>query len=143
MNNGNHQVVWEHRQAELWDRIFQATQDVVAFAEALRVNTGTRLVQEELVRAAMRIGSELVRANAADERTAFLHSVQEARLKAIETDYWLRMAYTIQQREELQRDISGLLNQYAAIIDLLQTFTHHIEREPDVIARHTKGPRVT
>lgn len=143
MANGNHHVVWEHRQAELWNRIFQATQDIVAFAEILPENAGTRLVQEELIRSAMSIGSQLVRANAADDRPSFVQAVNEARLKAIETDYWLRMAYTIQKREELQRDISGLLGQYAAIIDLLQTFTHHVEREPDAVSRHTKGPRVT
>jgi len=143
MANSNHQVVWEHRQAELWDRMFQASQDTVAFAETVADTGGTHIVREALVRSALGIGAAVVRANAADDRAVFIEHVTEARLRAIETDYWLRMAYTLQQREEQQRDVSGLLSQYAAIIDLLHTFAQHAKSESSVIARHTRGPRVS
>jgi hypothetical protein len=53
------------------------------------------------------------------------------------------MAYVLQQREEIQRDLSGIVTQYATIIDLLDKFIDHTRAEQDVIARHIKGPRIS
>jgi four helix bundle protein len=138
----DHRATWERRQAELWERIFQATQDVVSLAESLSTGTGIEIVKEAVVRSAMAVGAHLVRANATDDRASFMKYLTEARLQAIETDYWLRMSYVLQQRDELQRDVSSVINQFATIIDLLHTFSRHAAGEPDVIARHTRGPRV-
>lgn len=137
-----HDITWERRQAELWDRIFQVTQDVVTLADSMDDSTGGSVVKSEMVKAAMAIGTQLVRANAADDSTTFHRYVQEARLKAIETDYWLRLAYILQQREDVQRDLSSIITQYTAIVDLLQKFVRHTRTEKNVIARHTRGPRI-
>lgn len=140
--DSQHDITWERRQAELWDRIFQVTQDVVALADSMDDSTGGKVVKNEMVKAAMAIGTQLVRANAADDPPEFHRCVHEARLKAIETDYWLRLAYILQQRDDVQRDLSSIITQYSAIVDLLQKFVRHTGTEKNVIARHTRGPRV-
>lgn len=134
---------WEHKQAELWDRVFQVTQDVVELADSLDNDTGASVVREEMIKSAMAVGVELVRVNAADAKVDFEHHLSEARMKAIETDYWLRMAYVLQEREDVQRDLSGIITQYASIVEMLQKFMRHTKNEKDVLARHTRGPRVT
>lgn len=138
-----HSITWEHRQTELWDRLFQVTSDVVTLADSISADTGGTIVKESMVRCAMSVGAQLVRANAADTSDEFRQSLKEARLKAVETDYWLRMAYVLQQREDVQRDLSSIINQYAGIVDLLDRFLRHAKTEKDVLARHTRGPRVS
>lgn len=138
----HHSVTWEHRQTELWDRLFQVTSDVVTLAGSLDEDAGGAIVRESVVRSAMSVGAELVRANAADTSAEFRAAIRESRLKAIETDYWLRMAYVLQQREDIQRDLSSIISQYAGIVDLLDRFIRHTKSEKDVLARHTRGPRV-
>lgn len=140
MENG-HTAVWEHRRAELWDRIFQVTQDVVTLAETLQETAGTRVVQAELIKAAMDVGKYLARATAAEEETHFQKNIEEARLKAIEADYWLRLAYIVQQREEVQRDLSSIITQYVGIIELLHKMSRHVRSAHDVTA-HTRSPKV-
>lgn len=136
-------VVWERRQAELWDRIFQVTQDVVTLAESLNGSPGLRELREELLRCAMAVGAELVRANAADSPMEFERCVREARLKAIEADYWLRLVYVLQRKDAVQRDLSSIIAQYAAIIGLLQRFVQHTHGEVNVLRRHGKGPLIS
>lgn len=136
-------VVWERRQVELWDRVFQVTQDVVTLVETLDDSVGYKVVRQELVRSATAVGAQLVRANASDSAGEFEHHVKEARLMAIETDYWLRLVYVLQRQEDVQRDLSSVISQYSAIITLLQRFLTHTQGEPDVISRHTKGPRIS
>lgn len=136
-------MVWERRQAELWERIFQVTQDVVTLVEALDDSVGYAVVRQELVRSATGVGAELVRANAADSAGDFERHVKEARMKAIESDYWLRLVYALQQQENVQQDLSSVISQYSAIITLLQRFLSHTQGESDVISRHTKGPKVS
>lgn len=135
-------MVWERRQAELWDRVFQVTHDVVTLAGALEGDRALSVICEDLVRSALAVGIELVRANAADDRAVFQRHVRFARLKAIETDYLLRFVHVVQQRDEVQRDLSSLITQYSAIVDLLERFVRHARNEKDVVARHTRGPRV-
>lgn len=135
--------MWERRQAELWERIFQVTQDVVTLVEALDDSVGYAVVRQELVRSATGVGAELVRANAADSAGDFERHVKEARMKAIESDYWLRLVYALQQQENVQQDLSSVISQYSAIITLLQRFLSHTQGESDVISRHTKGPKVS
>jgi len=136
-------VVWERQQPELWDRIFQVTQDVVTLAESLEDSIGQNVVRTELVKSAMGVGAQLVRANAATEAADFQRHVGEARMLAIEADYWLRLIYVLQQREEVQQDLSNVITQYASIITLLQKFMRHTKGEVNVIAKHAnKGPRV-
>lgn len=138
-----HNATWERRQAELWDRIFQVTQDVVTLADSMDNTVSYSVVRSEMVKSAMAVGTELVRANASDMGDQFHHHVQESRLKAIETDYWLRMAYILQQREDIQRDLSSIITQYSAIVDLLQKLLRHTKTERNVIARHTRGPKIS
>ncbi len=136
-------ATWERRQAELWDRIFQVTQDVVTLADSMDNSVSYGVVKAEMIKSAMGVGAELVRANAAEEANVFQAHLQESRMKAVETDYWLRMAYVLQQREDIQRDLSGVITQYAAIVDLLQKLARHTRAEKNVIARHTRGPLVS
>ena len=136
-------VAWERRQAELWDRVFQVTQDVVAVADTLSETVGYVVVRQELVRAATAVGVELVRANAADSAGEFGRHIKEARIRAVESDYWLRLVYVLQQQEDVQRDLSSVISQYTSIISLLQRFLTHTQGEADVLSRHTKGPRVS
>lgn len=136
-----HNTVWEHRRAELWDRIFQVTQDVVTLAETLQETPGTQVVREELTKAAMDVGKYLARATAAEREGEFRNNIEEARLKAIESDYWLRLAYIVQQREEVQRDLSSIITQYVGIIELLHKMGHHVRDAHDV-GSHTRGPKV-
>jgi len=143
LTDEQHKATWDRRQTELWDRIFQVTQDVVTLADTMDDTVSYSIVRSEMVKSAMAVGAELVRANASDEPTVFFHHVQESRLKAIETDYWLRMAYILQQRDDIQRDLSSIITQYAAIVDLLQKLIRHTRTEKNVIARHTRGPRVS
>ncbi|MDP3996964.1 MAG: four helix bundle protein [Candidatus Andersenbacteria bacterium] len=138
----SHSSIWEHRQAELWDRIFQVIQDVVTLADSLEDDAGGVIVKQEMVKTAMAVGTHLVRANAAEEPGDFDRHLTEARMKAIETDYWLRLAYVLQQKEEVQRDLSSIITQYAGIVDLLHKFIRHTRTEKNVINRHTKGPRI-
>jgi four helix bundle protein len=137
-----HSITWEHRQAELWERLFQVTSDVVTLADSFGDDAGGAIVKESMVRSAMAVGAELVRANAAEGAAEFRASIRESRMKAVETDYWLRMAYVLQQREDVQRDLSGIISQYAGIVDLLDRFIRHTKTEKDVLVRHTRGPRV-
>lgn len=141
-SNDDHHVMWERQQVELWDRVFQVTQDVVSLAETMEGSRAVAVVREELTREAVAVGVELVRANAADARTDFVNHVRRARLKAIETDYLLRLVYVLQQREDIQRDLSSVITQYSAIVDLLQKFVRHASGEKNVIARHTHSLRV-
>lgn len=143
LTEDTHNATWERRQAELWDRIFQVTQDVVTLADSMDDTVSYAVVRSEMVKSAMAVGTELVRANASDEPGVFHHHLQESRLRAIETDYWLRMAYILQQREDTQRDLSSIITQYSAIVDLLQKLLRHTRTEKNVIARHTRGPRVS
>jgi len=143
MNEEEKHAVWERRQAEIWDRIFQVTSDVVAMAESLDQSVGQKILQEELVKTAMEVGAQLVRANASNSAGQFEEFVEEARMKAIETDYWLRLIYVLQQRDDVQRDLSSVITQYAAIITMLQKFMSHARSEPDVIAKHARGPKVS
>lgn len=136
-------VIWERRQAELWDRIFQATQDVVTLAEGLSDAVGLGHVRHELVRAAMAVGANLVRANASDSVADFERYVIEARMKAIEADYWLRLIYVLQQRDNVQQDLSSIITQFSSIIRLLQSFLQHTHTTSDALSRHAKGPKVT
>ena len=135
--------MWERRQAELWDRIFQVTQDVVTLAETLPGSPGQRQLRAALLKCAMAVGAELVRANAADEPGEFERCVREARLKAIEADYWLRLVYVLQRKDAVQRDLSSIIAQYASIIALLQRFLRHTHGEAQVLRRHGKGPLIT
>ena len=136
-----HNTVWEHRRAELWDRIFQVTQDVVILAETLQETPGTQTVREELTKSAMSVGKYLARATAAEREGAFRSNIEEARMAAIESDYWLRLAYIVQQREEVQRDLSSIITQYVGIIELLHKMGQHVRDAHDVGA-HTRGPKV-
>lgn len=141
MSEQNHNAVWEHRQAELWDRIFQATQDVVVLADTLEDSAGGNVMREEMVKSAMDVGKYLVRATAADGEDDFEKYVIESRMKAIETDYWMRLAYIVQQREDVQRDLSSIITQYSGIIDLLHKMARHVHRKHD-FSQHTRGPKV-
>jgi four helix bundle protein len=140
-NNERH-VIWERRQTELWDRVFQVTQDIVTLAETIEGSAGITAVRDELVKTAMAVGAELVRANASDSAGDFEEHVKGARLKAVEADYWLRLIYVLRQEEDIQRDLSGVISQYSAIVTLLQKFVQHTQSEPSVVKRHTKGPRL-
>lgn len=137
-----HNMMWERRQEELWERIFQVTQDVVLLADTLGEDSGGVIMKEEMVRAAMTVGKYLVRATAADDSSEFEGYVAEARMMAIEADYWLRLAYIVQQRDDVQRDLSSVITQYATIIHLLQKLTSHVHQSQDG-RRHSKGPKVS
>lgn len=116
---------WEQRQAELWERIFQATQDVVSLADGAGDGHGVGICKSEMVKAAMSVGRHLVRGSASASSGVFEKSLEEARLSAIETDYWLRLLYLLQQEEEVQRDLSSVINQYSAIVELLSRLSRH------------------
>lgn len=142
-NENQHDVVWEHRQAELWDRIFQVTQDVVTLADGLEETASGSVLRSEMVKSAMGVGRELVRAISSDDKEGFSRHVEEARMQAVETDYWLRLAYVLQQREDAQQDLSSVITQYAAIVDLLRKLGRHVQQERAGIERHTRGPRLS
>ncbi len=141
MDSSQHNIVWEHRQAELWDRIFQVTQDVIVLADSLDDSTGGTIMKSEMVKSAMAVGKHLVRANAANSGNQFEEYVNEARLSAIETDYWLRLTYIVQQREDVQRDLSSIITQYSGIIDLLHKMMRHVHEKHDV-ENHRQTPKI-
>lgn len=118
-------VSWEQKQAELWERIFQATQDVVMLADVAGDASGVGICKTEMVKSAMSVGRHLVRGSASSSTSAFEKSLEEARLSAVETDYWLRLLYLLQQEEEVQRDLSSVINQYSAIVELLSRLSRH------------------
>ncbi len=132
MDPSEHRAVWERRQAELWDRIFQVTQDVVHIADTMEETSGGVVLKQGLLNAAMSVGKFLVRATASDSETHFRTNVEESRMQAIEADYWLRLAYIVQQHEGVQRDVSNVITQYASIIDLLKKMETHVDRTHDV-----------
>lgn len=136
-------MMWERRQAELWDRIFQVTQDVVVLADSLDNSTGGSALKGEMVRSAMHVGSNLVRATASDDKDGFYHHLSESKMKAVETDYWLRLAYVLQQREDVQKDLSSIITQYGAVIELLNKMMRHVHNEKDALLRHQRGPKVS
>lgn len=116
---------WEQRQAELWERVFQVTQDVVALADSAGDGVGVQVCKNEMVRAAMNVGRQLVRASASASAPKFESGLEEARLCAVEADYWLRLLYLLQQEEDVQRDLSSVINQYSSIVELLARLSHH------------------
>lgn len=142
VNDTNHNAVWERRQTELWDRIFQATEDVISLADSLADGDGASVVREKMVESAMLIGRHVVRAMAAGQAGEFEHYIQEARLQAIETDYWLRLTYVVQQREDVQHDLSSVIAQYSSIIELLQKLVRHVGEAKDTLS-HMRGPKVS
>ena len=117
-------MAFEQQQAQLWDRVFQVTQDVVVLAETIPDTAGGSVLRKEMIISAMNVGRQLVRANAADGKEEFYHYSEESRLAAIETDYWLRLVYLL-QRGDVQQDISSIINQYSSIVDSLQKLTSH------------------
>ena len=131
-------MTWEQKQAELWDRVFQATQDVVVLADTIEDSAGGIILRSEMLKSAMNIGRLLVRANAASDKNQFYHYVEESRLATIETDYWLRLAYLLQQREEVQQDLSSIINQYSTIVDLLQKLVRQVPA-PTKVRSHSKS----
>ncbi len=131
MDTAEHRALWERRQAELWERIFQVTQDVVHLADTIEQTSGGKVLQDGLIGAAMNVGKFLVRATASDSEVEFRKNVEESRMQAIEADYWLRLAYIVQEREGVQRDVSNIITQYAAIIDLLKKMVTHVDRTHD------------
>jgi len=135
-------LMWERRQSELWDRIFQVTQDIVVLAESFDDRLGGAVIKEEMVRAAMNVGKYLVRATAADTNDGFVQQATESKMSAIETDYWLRLGYIIQQREDVQRDLSNIITQYSGIITQIQKLADHVEGHKDA-QRHGRRPKVS
>ena len=134
-------VIWERRQAELWDRIFQVTQDVAMLADTIEDTSGGTILKSEMVKSAMAVGSCLVRATASDRKDDFSKFLHESKMKAVETDYWLRLAYILQEREDVQKDLSSIITQYASIVDLLSKMMQHVRSERDFSAHH-RGPKV-
>lgn len=141
MDSADHRALWERRQAELWERIYQLAQDVAHVSEVLHETTGGLVIKQELVRSTMNIGKYLVRATASDSEKEFTKDIEEARMQAIEADYWLRLAYIVGQQEEVQRDVSNIIAQLSAIIEMLKKMTSHLVREHDASA-HMRGPKV-
>jgi hypothetical protein len=45
MDPSDQHISWEHRQAELWDRIFQVTQDVVTLADSMSDDAGGSVIK--------------------------------------------------------------------------------------------------
>lgn len=142
MSEEQKQAAWDRQQAELWDRIFQVISDVVDVAENMQDTTGVTHLKEQLIKTSMGLGADLVRANASHNVRQFNKYMNEAKLKAVEADYWLRLVYVLQQRKEIQQDLSGVISQYNTIINLLNKFIKHTKDEPNVISKHTKGPKV-
>lgn len=143
MQEGDKHIIWERRQTELWDRIFQVTQDVVTLADSFDNTAGATVLKEEMVKSAMAVGSNLVRATASEEGNNFYAHLGEAKMKAVETDYWLRLAYVLQHREEVQKDLSSVISQYSAVIDLLAKMMRHVHDEKGAVMRHHRGPKVS
>lgn len=138
MDPSEHRALWERRQAELWDRIFQVTQDVVHLADTIEKTSGGAVLQQGVLIAAMNVGKFLVRATATESESEFRSNIIESRMQAIETDYWLRLAYIVQQHEGIQRDVSNVITQYAAIIDLLKKMESHVDHAHDSDAHATR-----
>ncbi len=136
-------ITWEHRQAELWDRIFQVTQDVVALADSMETSDSRSVIQQEMVKSAVTVGKHLVRATAANTGHEFQEYVSKARLQAIETDYWLRLSYIVQQREDIQHDLSSTINQYSSIIELLQKMSREVDEHAPHTSQYVRGPKVS
>lgn len=142
MDPSEHRALWERRQVELWERIFQVTQDVVHLSDTIEETSGGSVLKQSLVVAAMNVGKFLVRATATEQEAEFRKNVEEARMQAIESDYWLRLAYIVQQHEGVQRDVSNIITQYASIIDLLKKMETHVDHAHDADA-HTARQRVS
>lgn len=131
MDSSAHRQLWERRQAELWERIFQMAQDVTSLVGSFDDTPGVVVMKQELLKSSMNIGKYLVRGTAAVSERAFVQNIEESRMQAIEADYWLRLAYVVQQQESLQRDISNAITQIATIIELLKKMAHHLEHQHD------------
>lgn len=141
--SSEHAAFWERHRTELWDRVFQAADDVSLLADSLAGGQAVGVARDGLLKAAFGVGVALVQANAADERAVFVAALQRAMTRAVATDYWLRLLTVVGQRDGLQRDVAGLLAHYGAIVTLLRKLEQHVIGEPDAVARHTKkGPRV-
>jgi hypothetical protein len=49
----------------------------------------------------------------------------------------------LQQQEDVQHDLSSIITQYAAVVDLLEKMMRHIREERGAVARHGRGPRIS
>ncbi len=142
MDAEGHRALWERRQAELWERIFQLVQDVAVLIDSFADRSGGSVMKEALMRSSMSIGKHLVRATAADHEKDFVMHIEEAKMQAVEADYWLRIMYVVQPHEESQRDISNVIAQIASIVDLLTKMSGHLEKQHDA-SEHMAGPKVS
>ena len=143
MNQGASHAVWERRQAEIWDRIFQATEDVILHVQLSRKEKAQGVdVYDSLIGAATAVGASVVRANAARSKADFVMYLDQARMQAIEVDYWLRLVFVLQRSDPVQRDLSHIISQYSSLIGLLQQFIDHAEHEDDVIRKHNRGRKI-
>ncbi len=142
MDSSAHRALWERRQAELWERIFQLAQDVTPLADSFEDTAGARVIKEELIKSSMNIGKYLVRATSANAERDFLHNIEESRMQAIEADYWLRLVYVVEQRDAVQQGVSTIIAQLAGIIDLLKKMTEHLEHWHDA-KQHVERAKVS
>lgn len=141
--SGEHAAFWERHRTELWDRVFQAAGEVSLLADSLEGGAGLTLAREKLLQAAFGVGVALVAANAADDHVHFMKALSQAVTQAVEVDYWLRLLTVLGRSNNLQQEVTGLLAQYGAVVQLLRRLRQHVGAEPNAVARHTrKGPRV-
>lgn len=142
MDFSAHRVLWERRQAELWERIFQLAQDVAGLADTFEATAGGSVIKQELVKSSMNIGKYLVRATAANTQKEFLQNIEEARMQAVEADYWLRIAYVVEQKEAVQHDVTSAISQITGVIELLKKMAEHVENAHDV-SEHRQSAKVS
>lgn len=142
MDSAAHRALWERRQAELWERIFQLAQDIAVLADSFEESAGGRVMKEELIKSSMNIGKFLVRATSANAEHTFIENIEESRMQAIEADYWLRLIYVVDQRSSMQQGVTNVITQLAGIIDLLKKMEDHVEHWHDT-KTHTERTKVS
>lgn len=142
MDSAAHRALWERRQAELWERIFQLAQDIAVLADSFEETAGGRVMKEELIKSSMNIGKFLVRATSANAEQTFIENIEESRMQAIEADYWLRLIYVVDQRSSVQQSVTNVITQLAGIIDLLKKMEDHVEHWHDS-PQHVQRTKVT
>lgn len=90
---------------ELRYRAFYFSLDVIKFLEQLEYRQATKIISNQLIRAATSIGANIVEAKSSSSKREFLNYFQIALKSAQETRYWLALLKELlpNRKEEIDR----------------------------------------
>lgn len=103
--------------SDLKDRCFRFSLDVISFIDTLPNKRAAWIISDQLLRAAMSIGANLIEGGAASSRLEYKKYYEIALKSANETKYWLNLLKDSDLADE--NKISKLLGEVTEIANML------------------------